>query len=115
MSATRDSSQKIHFIPTNFYRLYRQGLEAAKHADLRGIESGRIIKAAQAEARGVQEIQEPRKLRSSTFSPFAQSSAVEQVVRELQGNLEELRAIQGRLRFYSREISEFTRKRSRTE
>jgi len=119
MSATRDHSQKIHFIPTNFYRLYRKGLEAAKTADLRGVDSGRVIKAHQVQEFAIHEpvlvalknASLPAPAAPVAHEPFAHALRSEGVVGQLRANLRDLQAIQGRIRFLAREIQDLTKKR----
>jgi hypothetical protein len=49
MSANRDKSQKIAFVYSNLYQLYRKGKDAATAApDAPGLTTGRIIKAEDA-------------------------------------------------------------------
>ncbi|HUP58544.1 MAG TPA: hypothetical protein VM598_13890 [Bdellovibrionota bacterium] len=56
MSATRDKSQKITFVFSNFYHLYKKGVDAAKSAELPEVParevpaSERVLKAGDANA-----------------------------------------------------------------
>lgn len=116
MSATRDKNQKITFVYSNLYSIYRKGLEKAREGAAAdsplGLIKGSVIKTEQlssptsvrvtpytaAELMG-KRISKPAALKESERAPF----------QSLKQNLSQLNDLQARLRFMLQELEELVK------
>lgn len=120
MSATRDKSQKTTFVYSNLYRLYQDGREAAREAEVPA--SGRVLKVhdIHAEPLAVKpfkpaEFLEKRVTRPTALPPHAvplrpvESSS--QALESLKGNLKKLNELHQRLRFVLQELEDLSKEK----
>ena len=136
MSATQDKSQKIAFVYSNLYHLYKKGKEAAKAATSVGKPgSGAVLKAEDLKAAsfGVPSSTPkvgafvpvsllnsrrpavepmatpvvPPLVQTSTHAPI--SAAPNEAIRELKNNLKSLNELHSKLRFMLQELEEIVK------
>lgn len=109
MSATRDKSQKVAFVYTNFYELYRNGLtnkenntESEQDA-LKGVVRNKILKADS----------DLTKLNVKAFAPVEFKSLPKtnraQALDDLKSNLGQLSQLHSKLKFMLKEIEELVK------
>lgn len=137
MSATRDKSQKIAFVYSNLYELYKKGVEAAKASEVPaspapiidenpeaeprpfgarpGLTTGRVIKAgdpAAAEAYTPPSFTakrtETRRVTTPQVIHQARVRAHDESVKSLRNSLEQLQNLHSRLKFMLGELEELT-------
>ena len=129
MSATRDKSQKIAFVYSNLYQLYKKGKDAATEAEvpqtsLRGLDSGRVLKAEDlsaplavrapfapqvneyrpAELLAKRIVAKPEALRAVAPAP-----SHTQALSSLKENLQTLNDLHARLRFMLKELEDLVK------
>ena len=117
MSATRDKSQKITFVFSNFYHLYKKGKDAAMSADLPEVPaSERVLKAGDARA----ELAKPlavdlREHRPAEFIgkrvPKPPVLPPSTAIVSLRENLKQLTDLHSRLRFMLNELEELVKEK----
>lgn len=129
MSATYDKNQKVTFVYSNLYQIYRKGKEAAKSADLPAepvVSSspaavGRAVLKAEnlkAHAAGVSEyspaefinkrVPKPEVLKE-TLAAAKPNQAQSQALQSLKDNLNSLNRLHERLRFMLQELEELVK------
>ncbi len=132
MSATQDKSQKITFVYSNLYELYKKGKAAAHAADVnpvdpnpeaeprpfgaRGLTTGKVIKAGEA---AKVEAYTPT---SFTANRIAERRPTPEILHQLQAkrhaqgldslraSLEQLKDVHARLKFMLGELQDFLKK-----
>lgn len=109
MSATQDKTQKVTFVYSNLYHLYRKGKEAAQSAELVTTESGMVLKSGNlAEAKvSVQEYQPVEFLK---FPKLQKDQETIEAKASLQSQMKRLDDLQSRLKFMLMELEELTKK-----
>jgi len=125
MSANRDKSHKVTFVFQNLHHVYRQGLDAAKSAQvpppvpsqvarenaLAGVVRGKVIKAyEQQDARVAthQPVELLGKRVDATQSAVSMASQ-RQAIQSLQDNLKTLGDLHSRLRFMLKELEDLVK------
>jgi hypothetical protein len=112
MSATRDKSQKITFVFSNFYHLYKKGKDAATSAELPEVPaSERVLKAGDANselARPLAVNHRPAEFigKRITKPPVLPPSTAIVSLRE---NLKSLTDLHSRLRFMLQELEDLVK------
>ena len=113
MSATRDRTQKIAFLYTNLYQVYKQQQEesGAKSTDASSdptLSSGIILKAGSTQAAQVTAFPG---LKIKSFEPLKPQKKSEKAVavESLKENLKQLNDIHSRLKFMLQELEELTK------
>ena len=133
MSATQDKSQKITFVYSNLYHLYRKGHEAAKKAEVPvpppAAVSGKVLKthdlgnpifaaAARVNSYNPAELIGKRLNRPNVLGPSAPSVAAAQAqtrkiqnsaLSSLKDNLKNLNDLHSRLRFMLQELEDLVK------
>jgi hypothetical protein len=116
MSATRDKTQKITFVYSNLYSIYRKGVEQARESAplglTPGLTRGAVIKAA---AESAAPAAQPAAPRVSAYTPaeligkrVAKPASVSPV-ESLKQNLQQLNDLQARLRFMLKELEDLVK------
>jgi hypothetical protein len=115
MSATRDKSQKITFVFSNFYHLYKKGKDAATDAELPSVPSGeRVLKAGDAHS----ELAQPlavnlREHKPAEFIgkriPKPPVLPPSTAIVSLRENLKSLTDLHSRLRFMLQELEDLVK------
>jgi hypothetical protein len=106
MSATRDRTQKIAFLYTNLYQVYKQQKEGLKDPELI---SGVILKAGSPQAAQVTAFPG---LKIKAFEPAQVARAQSEkavAVESLRENLKQLNTIHARLKHMLQELEELTK------
>ena len=138
MSASRDKSQRVAFLYTNLYQLYRKE-KGSDQLDKHQVKSGldklsmlsfstdavkratfhsNIIKAGQAEAKSVQPLAakyHPRNLENAQPHPLdpLRLPGADRAVVDLRENVQRLQGLQKRLRFMLNEIDDLSPKKKK--
>jgi hypothetical protein len=117
MSATRDPSQKVGFVYSNLYHLYKKGVQEAKKAP--GIEqpgltsshikTSQVIKAYQPQVFSSQRHQWiPERKPTPGFLYQKKNASLHPGVEDLRKNLAALEEVHGRIRVLLNELKEIT-------
>lgn len=135
MSATRDKTQKVAFVYSNLYQIYRKGSDAAStppeaapaapeaQAVPKPPGSGKVIKAedlnAQTTAVRVEKFEAPELLgkrivqKPAVLKDIAQASQVapeqNEAIESLKDNLKQLNDLHARLRFMLKELEDLVK------
>ena len=116
MSATRDQSQKIGFVYSNLYQLYRKGMTAAQDSQPLGLTRGSVLKNAviKPEEKSPEVIVKP--FSPVTFikppAPPAQAMKLAPTpasIQQLKQNLNRLGELQSKLRFMLQELEDLVK------
>lgn len=112
MSASRDASQKVAFVYTNFYSLYKKGKKAATvaaqpFATVTAPESGRIIRSGHLRP-GLR----IRDFEPTSFDSPKTTHSKTQAVKHLRDSLNSLKDLRSRLHFMLSELEELSGKKT---
>ena len=120
MSANFDKSQRVTFLYTDLYRLYKKGKQAAKKSDPSSGTSGMILKTGEVKVQNYQPVEFLRpkespvnQIQTKSQKPqprSGQSKDAEAALVGLRTNLKTLNELQSRLRFMLSELEDLTKK-----
>lgn len=115
MPATRDKNQKVTFVYSNLYQVYKKGLEAARTAGSPvGLTRGKVLKPGDVHESRIQvESYRPASLAAPSSSlqqrqhlPMQQQK---EALQSLRDNLKSLNDLHSRLRFMLKELEDLVR------
>jgi hypothetical protein len=121
MSASRDKSQKLGFVYTNLYELYKKAPNAvpadplvSPSAPVVGLTRGQVIKAADLEelsvsAPSVREFRAPELLGKRIQANTAPMKIHHPAIKNLKKNIDKLSELHSRLRFMLEELEDLVK------
>ena len=117
MSATRDKSQKVAFVYSNLYQLYKKekaqkSVPPQRHSNI--IRTGEVKRVSEGLRPGLKiHAYQPIELKSSKKEPVvSHGNSRSTTVEGLKKNLERLQALQSRLQFMLVDLEEYLKKSS---
>lgn len=110
MSATRDQSQKIGFVYSNLYQLYKKGLKEAQNAPL-GLTRSVVIKTGSTEPAPTVKPFTPVQFIKPPAPPAAamKLAPTPPSIEQLKKNIHRLSDLQSKLRFMLQELEELVK------